>query len=129
MLVDRDERFLNEYINQHGGRWETVVDNGKWVFIHEFSLPDGYTKEKVSLAILFMDGYPQTGLDSFYIYPPIQRRDSVEIPNIQGRLVCGKNCQYWSRHRKDMTPWRPEIDSLETHIDCIEEWLRGELKR
>jgi hypothetical protein len=125
-LLPEDEQLLNDY----GLPWETVVDGSQWVLIHDFPTHEGYNHKTVIAAIRLETGYPNTALDMVYFYPALARTDSRPIGATQAlQQIEGASYQRWSRHRTAQNPWRPNIDSLGTHIVLIEDWLQREFEK
>ena len=118
-----------EYLDGLGLPWEAVVSQGfNWILIHEYPLVEYYTHSKVSVAIELAVGYPRAQLDMVYFFPAISRKDRNPIGALSDRVIDGKNWQRWSRHRTASNPWREGIDSLPTHMACVEYWLEREFK-
>lgn len=105
--------------------WETIVHGQRWLLVHDFPLPAGYTAATTSLALSISTSYPQDMLDMVYFYPPLQRACGRAISALAVQPIDGKQWQRWSRHY----PWRPGIDCVATHLGRIEMWLAEELKR
>ena len=125
-LLPRDEEFLDEY----GRHWETIVDGSQWVLIHEFSTHEGYNHPRATVAIRMETGYPNTALNMAYVFPALARRDGKGIGATGAKQVIGgKTYQRWSRHRTAQNPWRVGFDGLETHVILIEDWLTREFER
>ncbi|MGE0490087.1 MAG: E2/UBC family protein [Vulcanimicrobiota bacterium] len=123
-LLPNDETFLNDY----GLPWESVLDGSRWVLIHDFPLPPGYTVRKATAAIRIETGYPNVELNMVYFHPRIAREDQQRIGATDAQQVIeSKTYQRWSRHRSKQNPWRIGFDSLETHIILVEDWLEREL--
>lgn len=124
-LLPEDEQLLNDY----GLPWETVVDGSQWVLIHDFPTHEGYNHKTVTAAIRLETGYPNTALDMVYFNPPLSRLDGRGIGATQAtQEIAGIAYQRWSRHRTEKNPWRPNFDSLGTHIVLIEDWLEREFE-
>lgn len=125
-LLTQDKTFLEEY----GRPWETIADGSQWVLIHEFPTPGGYNHLRVTAAIRMETGYPNVGLDMVYFSPALVRKDGRPIRATQAtQVIDGKTYQRWSRHRTAQNPWRPGVDSLETHVFLVEDWLAREFER
>ena len=125
-LLPEDEQFLNDY----GLPWETVVDGSQWVLIHDFPTYGPYDHATVAAAIRLETGYPNTALDMVYFSPSLARQDGIRInaTEVQQSLD-GKSFQRWSRHRTPQNPWKPGQDSVGTHIFLIEDWLQREFDK
>lgn len=125
-LLPEDEQFLNDY----GLPWETVVDGSQWVLIHDFPTYGPYDHATATAAIRLETGYPNTALDMVYFSPSLARQDGIRInaTEVQQSLD-GKSFQRWSRHRTPQNPWKPGQDSVGTHIFLIEDWLQREFDK
>lgn len=125
-LLSDDEQFLNEF----GLRWETVVDGSPWVLIHDFPTHEGYNSAHVIAAIRMETGYPNSELNMVYFFPAIARKDGMPIGATESlQTIDGKTFQRWSRHRTGENPWKPGEDNLGTHIHLIEDWLVREFDK
>jgi len=125
-LLDQDRLFLDGLDK----KWEAINDGSKWILIHDFVLPDGYTENTVTLAIRIEAGYPMGPLDMMYVYPQIQRKDGKQIVAADVfQALDQKQFQRWSRHRTTDNPWVFGQDSIETHYYLIEEAFNLELAK
>jgi len=125
-LLLKDQKFLDSYELP----WETINSGSLWVLIHEFPLPDGYNQPIATAAIRIETGYPQSGLDMVYFYPPIKRNDGVAIGATSAiQNIDGKDYQRWSRHRSASHPWNPKQDNIGNHVFLIEDWLEREFEK
>ena len=120
-----------EYLRSLDLTWELIVEGGqRWLLIHQFPVPNGYTVETSALAIRIEAGYPDAQLDMCYFAPTICRSNGMAIGATDVmQVIDGKSFQRWSRHRTTANPWRPGIDSVATHVGCINEWLLLELEK
>jgi len=115
-LPEEDARFLN----RTGLSWDAIVHGAeRWVLIYEHPVPAGYNRSTTTIAINISSGYPEAPLDMFYVLPALERADGIPIPATSWHELQGQNYQRWSRHRPPEHPWRPDVDSLETHVDLI----------
>ena len=125
-LLPEDRKFLDDY----GLPWETIIDGSQWVLIHNFPTHDGYTHDRVTVAIRIETGYPQTELNMVYVFPALSRKDGKEIKATQAvQKLEGKSYQRWSRHRTPGNPWKAGQDSIGTHIILIEDWFEREFQK
>lgn len=125
-LLPQDQEFLDEY----GYPWETIVDGSQWVLIHEFPTHEGYNPPHATAAIRMETGYPNTELSMVYFFPALARKDGKPIGATQHmQAIDGKEYQRWSRHRTSENPWRVGLDLLDTHIILIEDWLAREFEK
>ena len=125
-LLPQDEEFLDE----HGHPWETILDGSQWVLIHEFPTHEGYNHPHVTVAIRMETGYPNTELNMAYFFPALARQNGKLIGATGAKqMIDGKTYQRWSRHRTAQNPWRVGLDRLDTHVILIEDWLAREFER
>lgn len=124
-LLDADD----EYLDRLGLRWETVNDAGRrWLLIHRFPVPAGYTADRALLALEIPPSYPGAQIDMFYTNPPLalisgRAIECTHIPaTIRGAVFNG-----WSRHRGPGSPWNPAADNVSTHIALVESALLKEV--
>lgn len=111
-----------EYLSNTFPNWESVA-NGNWVLIPNFPLPDGYTCSATTAAIKIAPNYPVSNLDMVYFYPPVLRRDGVQIPATNGIVTIDNHVyQRWSRHYTS-GEWRPDEDCIATHVMAVQSWL------
>lgn len=120
----------NEYLNQVFGNYRTIIDqNRRWLIVDNYQLPEGYSHQKISIAIEIPITYPQAEIDMFYTYPRIQLVTGA-IPSCTevDQLIEGKSYQRWSRHRSHLSAWNPASDNIVTHFALIEESLLREVQ-
>lgn len=111
--------------------WEAIREGStQWLLIHDYELPCGYEQENVSVAFLIPNTYPNGALDMAFYYPHITRVDKKQI-NRANHLqhIDGKSWQRWSRHRTNENQWDPELDSILTHFELMDSWIKNELKK
>lgn len=127
VLPEQDEDFLlaNSF------EWEAIKDGRfNWVIISNYPVPEGYTIDKVNVALRIDPGYPVAQIDMAYFYPDLHLVSGKAIPAIQARqIIEGKNWQRWSRHRTGHNPWRPGLDDISTHLHMVTTWLEREVKK
>ncbi|MBT1697143.1 multiubiquitin domain-containing protein [Fulvivirgaceae bacterium PWU4] len=125
-LLEEDAEFLNSLKLP----WEAVnISNTNWVFVHDYSVVDGYNICKATIGFRIVGGYPTAQLDMVYFHPKLARRDGQPILAISDLQLQGKIFQQWSRHRTAANPWRPGIDNLSTHYPLVEAWLLKEFEK
>jgi hypothetical protein len=124
-LLPEDVDFLNRYFP----KWETLHQGGTgWILIHDFTIPEAYNVDGVTVAFMIPPSYPTTEFDMMYFHPELSRKDGQSIGALSSQGLDGKNFQRWSRHR-NAGDWRSGIDNLETHILSVQGWLIDELKK
>lgn len=115
-------------LQAHGYAWETVHEGRKrWLLIHGFGIPSGYTIDRATLALHLHAAYPDAQIDMAYFDPPLARSDNVGIKALARQRIDGRDFQRWSRHRTKENPWRPGEDDVCTHLTLVDDWLRREL--
>jgi hypothetical protein len=118
-LLDADE----EYLNRVGLRWETIIeaDQRRWLLIHNYSVPDGFTAKLTLLALEVPPTYPQAALYGFYAFPPLALASGGAIPNTQLRgTIRGQEFHGWSRNRGAVA-WNPNKDNVVTQLTLADE--------
>jgi hypothetical protein len=119
-----------EYLDGLGLPWETLKDGqALWLLIHDWTVPTGYTAERVTLALLIPPNYSDEQIDMFYFKPALARTDGKTINSWTTQSMLGGSWQCWSRHRTQANPWRPGIDDVATHLTLVDECLRREFGR
>ncbi|HHW1804905.1 TPA: multiubiquitin domain-containing protein [Pseudomonas aeruginosa] len=122
-LLDKDEQYLDSRRLQ----WETVDDGRRWLLIHNYPLPDGYTDKSCCLAIEVPQNYPAAEIDMFYCLPHLVLDRGTDIPQTEYRQVIqGREFQRWSRHREP-GQWSPTRDSVLSHLGLVEESICREV--
>jgi hypothetical protein len=113
------------WLDSTGYCWETIVASGvRWLLVHDWPVPTGFTAGRVIVAIRIVAGYPAAALDMIYLNPPIQRRDGAAVPGLSDLLLDGATYQQWSRHYTAANSWRIGLDDVSSHLRAAEEWLR-----
>lgn len=119
-----------EHLDARGLPWETVNEAGQLLLlIHDFPIPNGYNHELATIALMIPSQYPIDQLDMVWFYPELKRNDNVPIGALCPQTIDGQSYQRWSRHRTAEAPWRPEVDSIATHLSLVEEWLKREFQK
>ena len=112
-LLAADERHLAAL----GLRWETVVDaNRRWLVIHDYPVPEGFTVRRTLMALEIPPTYPGAQIYGFYAYPPLALASGrvIECTQLRGTLL-GVEFHGWSRNR-GTTPWNPAADNVATQL-------------
>jgi hypothetical protein len=118
-----------EYLDAVALPWEAVVDgSNRWLLIHDWRVPEGYSVQRVSLALLIPPQYADTQIDMAYFTPALVRADGRAINNLSQQTICGDPWQRWSRHRTPQNPWRVGVDDLASHLALVDDWLRREFE-
>lgn len=125
-LLPADESYLDAM----GHRWETRIEPvpggeaRRWLIIQDYLLPEGYSSEKVKLALDIPPTYPMAQIDMFYLLPSVALSSGVPIPNVQiTAVINGQTFQGWSRHRV----WNPASDSVATQLAMADGCLHKEV--
>jgi hypothetical protein len=120
-LLDRDEQHLSAA----GHRWETrLTGGGRWLLIHDYQLPPGYSEEFVQMALMIPSTYPSTAMDMFYLYPTVRKANGTLIPQTEATVdVDGVPFQRWSRHRS----WNPATDNVMTQLAMADGCIHKEV--
>ena len=120
-----DESFLNTLNIE----WETIIENGNWLIIHNYPVPNGYNHSKADIAISISAGYPDAQLDMVYAFPSLSLHNGNAIGSLTSHNLDGKTWQRWSRHRTPQNPWRPGVDDLSGHLTLVDHWFQNELRK
>jgi len=123
-LLEVDERHLNAL----GALWETVEEHGRrWLLIHDYPVPAGYTVTRTLLALEIPPTYPGAQIDMFYVRPQLVLRSGRAIPNADvDTVILGMTFKRWSRHRGAGSPWNPALDNVVTHLALVESSIAKE---
>lgn len=118
-----------EYLDRLEHKWETIFEGGRrWLVIHRFSLPTGYTATVTMLALEIPETYPGAAIYGFYAHPPLALASGQTIPKTQLRgSIFGLEFHGWSRHRGNTAPWDPATDNVVTHLGLVEAALTKEV--
>jgi hypothetical protein len=124
-LLDADE----DHLDRLGLRWETVVEGERrWLLVHGYPVPTGYTVTYTELAIEVPPTYPQAALYGFYAFPPLALASGGVIPSTQLRgMIRGREFHGWSRHRGSGDPWNPAKDNISIHLALVDAALAKEV--
>ena len=113
-----------EALDASGLAWETVLDGGsQWLFVRDWPLPLGFTAKVVTIGVRIVQGYPSAALDMVYVHPPLAREAGGAIGAVSDTVIDGRTFQQWSRHYSPQNPWRPNVDSIATHLRLIDTWF------
>lgn len=111
-----------------GLRWETVEQfERRWLLLHDYPLPDGYTVRHALLALEIPPTYPGAQIYGFYAYPPLALASGRIIDNTQMRgMIDDREFHGWSRNRGSLA-WNSAIDSVATQLMLVEAALAKEV--
>lgn len=123
-LLPEDEAHLNR-LALH---WETVLEaDRRWLLIHRYPIPGGYTVADTLLALEIPPAYPGAQIYGFYACPPLALITPRAIPNTQMRgTVLGREFHGWSRNRGAVR-WDPALDNVSTQLALVEAALLREV--
>lgn len=125
-LPESDESYLTSL----GLPWEAFLDGGtRWLIIHNWQLPAGYTRTQVTLGLQIPDNYSDSQIDMVYFKEALARSDGRLIGALATQTIAGVQWQRWSRHRTSVNPWRIGIDEVASHLALVDEWLRREFAK
>ena len=119
----------HQYLDSTGLPWEAVLEGERrWLLIHGYELPAGYSPRNAVLALDIPRDYPAAQIDMFYFAPFVRLASGAELPSTQVRAtIGGLEFQGWSRHRNGAGAWDPNSDSVRTHLALVETCLAKEL--
>ena len=124
-LLDIDETHLNRL----GLKWETLVEaERRWLLLHDYPLPAGYTVTHSKVALEIPPTYPGAQLYGFYAYPPLALSSGRVIASTQLRgVLLGAEYHGWSRNRGPGAPWDANTDSVVTQLALVDAALAKEV--
>lgn len=122
-LLDADHAHLARL----GLRWETVGQSERrWLLIHNYPLPLGYSVAHTLLALEIPPTYPGAQIYGFYAYPPLELASGRTIDNTQMRgTIDEREFHGWSRNRGSVA-WNPGTDNVSTQLILVEAALARE---
>ena len=125
-LLGVDESFLN----QHFDLWQTLIEGGRrWLLIHDFPLPNGFSVTSATLAVDIPLTYPGAQIDMFFVNPLLALTNGAALPCTEGRVdILGQSYQQWSRHRGAASAWQSDSDNVVTHLALVESALANEVR-
>jgi hypothetical protein len=125
-LLEVDERHLDSL----GCVWETVEEGGRrWLLIHGYPVPDGYTAKSTLLALEIPPTYPGAQIDMLYVSPALVLRSARPILNADvDTIILGITFKRWSRHRGETSKWNPAVDNVVTHLALVESAIAKEVE-
>lgn len=117
------------YLDDLGLSWETDAAEGRrWLIIHDYPVPAGYTVHATTLALLVPPTYPQAEIDMFFVHPTLHRSSGGIIAATESQqTIRGLSFQRWSRHRGPGARWNPAADSVVTHLALVDTALAKEV--
>lgn len=124
-LLEVDHTFLDGL----GLRWETISEPSepdrskarRWLLIHNYPVPSGYTCQSTLLALEIPTTYPHAQIDMFYTHPPLALSSGAAIPCTQvSATIQGIAFNGWSRHRGAQSPWDPQRDNVASHLALVD---------
>jgi len=124
-LLDVDEAHLNRL----GLVWETFTEaERRWLLLHNYPVPAGYTVEHTKLALEVPPTYPGAQIYGFYAYPPLALKSGREIDRTQMRgVLLGVEFHGWSRNRGPSAPWNATTDNVITQLALVDAALSKEV--
>lgn len=124
-LLDIDEAHFDRL----GLRWETIIEaNRRWLVLHDYPLPAGYTVAHTKLALEIPPTYPGAQIYGFYAYPPLALACGRTIESTQLRgILLGVEYHGWSRNRGPAAPWNSATDNVVTQLVLVDAALAKEI--
>jgi hypothetical protein len=130
LLRDADK----EYLAANGYVYATYEDGGLTLLVIQgYGLPAGYSPASVDLLIQIPPGYPDAGLDMWWVFPSLTfSATGGEAGGAQVRQAFagytpepGRQWQRYSRHPS----WRVGIDELRTYLATIRSTFEREVPK
>lgn len=94
-------------------------EDGNWVsvIIHEYPVPDGFSKQETNLLIRAQQSYPNSKLDMFWSdVDLVLENGAVPASADQLENYGGKQWRRFSWHPKS---WNPGRDNLRTYLEFV----------
>ena len=104
-----------------GLRWESVEqDDRRWLLLHDYPLPLGYSVTHSLLALEVPPTYPGAQIYGFYAFPPLALASggTIENPQLRG-TIDGREFHGWSRNRGSLA-WNPATDNVATQLMLVD---------
>jgi Prokaryotic E2 family E len=122
MLPSDDTQYLAskgyEYTCAPGG-------SGHLLVIKDYPLPPRFSLTVTDLMIDIPSGYPDAGLDMFWVCPEIRVAATGAFPPNADQFEAKLSGLSWQRFSRHGYPWRPGSDSLAAYLT----WIRRSLER
>lgn len=121
----------NEFLDVNHPAWKAISEGGRqWLVLPNYILPEGFSTEKVSLALEIPSTYPAAQIDMFYLFPGVTLVSGAHIPATEAlQQIDGQQYQRWSRHRGPSSPWQMAHDNVLTHMALVESALLKEVQQ
>tara|TARA_R110002167_G_scaffold281713_4_gene487021 strand:+ start:551 stop:1684 length:1134 start_codon:yes stop_codon:yes gene_type:complete len=124
-LLNIDEAHLN----RRGLKWETFVEaERRWLLLHNYPLPAGYTDTHSKIALEIPLTYPGAQIYGFYAYPPLALSSGkvIECTQLRG-VLNGVEYHGWSRNRGPSAPWDSTVDNVVTQLALVDAAISKEV--
>jgi len=124
-LPEEDIQFLDNL----GLVWEAIQDgNARAVVLYDFPMPSPFRPDKLNMKInLPQDYVGGAALDMFFTDAHVTRADGKGIERLtESNGFDNKKWWQWSRHYPKNAKWRPQINTLATHISYVQHILDQE---
>jgi Prokaryotic E2 family E len=108
--------------------FETVKEGeAKFLILPTYPIPAGYSVREAIALLRIPPSYPDEQIDMVYFSPALSLTSGRQIRQLTSCQFDGRAFQQWSRHRTNVNPWRPGLDSICTHLLQVDNWLQREL--
>lgn len=124
-LPEEDIQFLDNL----GLDWEAIQDgNARGVVLYDFPMPEPFRPDKLNMKInLPQDYISGAALDMFFTDEHVTRADGKNIERLtESNGFDNRKWWQWSRHYPKNAKWRPQINTLATHISYVQHILAQE---
>jgi hypothetical protein len=122
MLLPDDTRYLASKNYQYTC---TPGGSGHLLTIKGYPLPSGFSAAATDLMVEIPNGYPDAGLDMFWVCPEIRVAATGAFPPNADQFEAKLNGASWQRFSRHGYAWRPGSDSLAAYLM----WIRRSLER
>jgi hypothetical protein len=121
MLHAEDVRYLEE--KGYDYRYEQVGPPHLLV-VRNYGLPDGFVPATADLLLEIPAGYPDAGLDMFWMHPEVRLASTNAFPQAADQFAVKLDDRNWQRFSRHGYPWRPGEDSIASYLL----WVRRSLE-
>lgn len=115
-------------LKKRGFALEIIEDPPRiYIRFNNFLLPPGiYNVSETNLLIFTTSNYPNAGCDMFWTDQDLTLKDG-RIPNSASSIEShlGTQWRMFSYHPYQQTPWNPADDSVQKHVEYVQQRLRN----
>lgn len=121
-----------QYLDRLGMCWEAVQDGGaRAVILYDYLLPEPLSPSLVHLKIKIPHDYTSgAALDMFFTDKQVTGKNGRAIDRLTKSGAFDQSDWWqWSRHYPPKTKWRPNHNTLVTHLCYVQNIIHDEAKQ